>query len=66
LYEADYNMAMGLKWSAAMALSEQHQQLNTGQYGSRQSRGAQDPVFIEEFQLRNIESVQEVTSPSQL
>jgi hypothetical protein len=51
LYEADYNLAMGLKWSAAMAISEGYQQLNPGQYGSRPSRGAHDPVFIEEFQL---------------
>jgi hypothetical protein len=51
LYEADYNLAMGLKWKAAMELSEASQDLNQGQYGSRPSRGAHDPVFIEEFQL---------------
>jgi hypothetical protein len=51
LYEADYNLAMGLKWRAAMELSEASQDLNQGQYGSRPSRGAYDPVFIEEFQL---------------
>ena len=51
LYEADYNLAMGLKWKEAMALSEAGQDLNPGQYGSRASRGAHDPVFIEEFQL---------------
>jgi hypothetical protein len=51
LYEADYNLAMGLKWKAAMELSEVSQDLNQGQYGSRPSRGAHDPVFIEEFQL---------------
>jgi len=51
LYEADYNMAMGLKWGAAMAISEKSQWLNPGQYGSRPSRGAHNPVFIEEFQL---------------
>jgi hypothetical protein len=51
LYEADYNLAMGLKWKAAMELSEKANILNTGQYGSRPSRGAYDPVFIEEFQM---------------
>jgi hypothetical protein len=51
LYEADYNLAMGLKWKAAMDLSEAGKSLNSGQYGSRPSRGAHDPVFIEEFQL---------------
>jgi hypothetical protein len=50
-YEADYNLAMGLKWKAAMALSEEGQSLNSGQYGSRPSRGAPDLVFFEEFQL---------------
>ena len=44
-------MAMGLKWGAAMAISEKSQWLNPGQYGSRPSRGAHNPVFIEEFQL---------------
>ena len=51
LYEADYNLAMGLKWRAAMEMSEQENIINDGQYGSRPSRGAYDPVFIEEFQL---------------
>jgi hypothetical protein len=51
LYEADYNLAMGLKWKEAMYTSEAGHDLNTGQYGSRTSRGAHDPVFIEEFQL---------------
>jgi hypothetical protein len=52
LYKADYNLAMGLKWKEAMTLSEHETNLNSGQYGSRPSRGgAHDPVFIEEFQL---------------
>jgi hypothetical protein len=51
LYEADYNMAMGLKWKAAMDLLEAGKSLNSSQYGSRPLRGAHDPVFIEEFQL---------------
>jgi hypothetical protein len=56
LYEADYNLAMGLKWKAAMEQAEATQVLNPGQYGSRPSRGAYDPVFIEEFQLEIIRS----------
>ena len=51
LYEADYNLAMGLKWRAALEMAEEGHCLNSGQYGSRPSRGAHDPVFIEEFQL---------------
>ena len=51
LYEADYNLAMGLKWKAAMVNAENAGELNSGQYGSRPSRGVHDPVFIEEFQL---------------
>jgi hypothetical protein len=51
IYEADYNLAMGLKWRAAMNMAEDQQWLNPGQYGSRPSRGARDPVFIEEMQL---------------
>ena len=44
LYEADYNLAMGRKWKAAMELSEQTNTLNPGNM-------AYNPVFIEEFQL---------------
>ena len=56
LYEADYNLAMGLKWKAAMAHAEATNIINPGQYGSRPSRGAHDPVFLEEFQLEIIRS----------
>ena len=51
IYEADYNLAMGLKWRAAMTVAEDAKWLNPGQYGSRPSRGAHDPVFIEELQM---------------
>jgi hypothetical protein len=37
IYEADYNLAMGLKWRAAMYLAEDQKWLNPGQYGSRPS-----------------------------
>ena len=51
LYEADYNLAMGLKWRSALFQAEKKQLLNDGQYGSRPNRIAYDPVFIEELQL---------------
>jgi exonuclease III len=51
LYEADYNLAIGLQWRSALYQSEDFRQLNQGQYGSRPHRNAHDPIFIEEFQL---------------
>ena len=51
IYEADYNLAMGVKWRSAMHNAESHQVLNEGHYGSRNRRRATDPVFIEELQL---------------
>ena len=50
LYEADYNLAMGVKWRVAMHQAEDLQLLNDGQYGSRPHRRATDPVFLEELQ----------------
>ena len=51
LYEADYNLAMGLKWRAAVFRAETLQLLHNGQFGSRPRRNAIDPVFIEDLQL---------------
>jgi len=51
LYEADYNLAMGVKWRAALYKAEDYHALNQGQYGSRPNRNAHDPIFIEEFQF---------------
>ena len=51
LYEADYNLAMGLKWRSALYEAEKLSILNEGQYGSRPNRNAYDPVLIEELQL---------------
>ena len=51
IYEADYNLALGVKWRSAMQKAEEKQVLNEGQYGSRNGRRATDPVFIEELQL---------------
>jgi exonuclease III len=51
LYEADYNMALGIKWRAAMHQAEDLKCLNDGQYGSRPNRRANDPVILEELQF---------------
>jgi hypothetical protein len=51
IYEADFNLALGLKWRAAIHQAEDNQQLNDGQYGSRPRRNAIDPVLIEEAQF---------------
>jgi hypothetical protein len=50
IYEADFNLSLGVKWRVAMHQAEDFQALNDGQYGSRANRCATDPVFIEELQ----------------
>jgi exonuclease III len=50
IYEADFNLAMGLKWRVATQQAEDLKALNDGQYGSRTSRSAIEPVYIEELQ----------------
>ena len=51
IYEADYNLALGVKWRQAMHRAQDAGVLNEGQYGSRPHRKAQDPVLLEELQL---------------
>ena len=51
IYEADYNLMLGLKWRVALYQAEALQLLNQGQYGSRPRRNAVDPVMIEELQF---------------
>ena len=51
IYEADYNLMLGLKWRMALYQSEALHQLNAGQYGSRPRRNAIDPVMLEELQF---------------
>ena len=51
IYEADFNLMLGLKWRIALYQSESLKQLNEGQYGSRPRRNAIDPVMIEELQF---------------
>jgi hypothetical protein len=51
IYEADFNLILGLKWRIALYQSEALKQLNDGQHGSRPRRNAIDPVMIEELQF---------------
>ena len=51
IYEADYNLMLGIKWRVALYQAEALRELNQGQYGSRPRRNAIDPVFIEEMQF---------------
>jgi exonuclease III len=51
IYEADYNLVLGLKWRVALYQAEALKLLNKGQYGSRPRRNAIDPVMIEELQF---------------
>lgn len=50
IFEADYNLMLGVKWRALLQRSEALNLLNTGQFGSRTSRNAHDPVMIEILQ----------------
>ena len=51
IYEADYNLMLGIKWRVALYQVEAFRELNDGQFGSRPRRNAVDPVFIEEMQF---------------
>ena len=51
IYEADYNLTLGIKWRMALYQAEALRELNQGQYGSRPRRNAMDPVFLEEIQF---------------
>jgi hypothetical protein len=51
IYEADYNLMLGIKWRKALYQAEAFRELNDGQFGSRPRRNAIDPVFIEEMQF---------------
>jgi hypothetical protein len=50
IYEADYNLILGLKWRKLLHAAEDEGLLNEGQYTSRPNRSAHDPVFIGEMQ----------------
>jgi hypothetical protein len=49
LYEADYNLILGVKWRALVHHCEDNQLLHPSLYGARPGRGALEPVFIEEM-----------------
>ena len=51
IYEADYNLTLGIKWRIALYQAEALRELNEGQYGSRPRRNALEPVLIEELQF---------------
>jgi hypothetical protein len=51
LYEADYNLAIGVRWRQALSHAESLNLLHNGQFGSRPHRNAINPVFLEELQL---------------
>ncbi|KAI2495792.1 hypothetical protein MHU86_18720 [Fragilaria crotonensis] len=63
IYEADFNLFLGIKWRAAMHQAEDLRVLNDGQYGSRAYRNATDPVFIEELQLEISRATRETGRP---
>ena len=49
IYEADYNLILGIKWRALIHSAADKKQLNNGQYG-RPERSPMEPVFIEEME----------------
>ena len=49
LYEADYNLILGVIWRELIHHCEDHHLLHPSLYGARPGRGALDPVFIEEL-----------------
>ena len=51
IYEADYNLMLGVKWRISLYQAEALRELNDGQFGSRRRRNALDPVFIEGLQF---------------
>ena len=50
LYEADYNLILGIKWRQALHHAEDAHLLNPGLYGSRAGRSAHEPVLLEILQ----------------
>jgi len=49
IYEADYNFLLQAKWRSLLSHAETHNLLHLGQYGSRSSRDALIPAFLEEL-----------------
>ena len=49
IYEADYNLLLGLKWRELLYHAEDNNLLHHGQFGSRPQRSAPDLVLLEEL-----------------
>ena len=49
IYEADYNLILGVKWRELIHHCEDNQLLHPSLYGARPGRGALEPVFVEEL-----------------
>lgn len=52
IYEAYFNLVLGLKWRVALYQVKAVQALNGGQYRSRPRRNAIGPIMIEELQFK--------------
>ena len=50
LYEADYNLLLGVKWRQALHHAVQHGFINDGCYGSQPGKEAKDALFIRELE----------------
>ena len=46
LYEADYNLTLGVKWQQALHHASSHGYLNEGCYGSQPGKEATDALFL--------------------
>jgi hypothetical protein len=49
LYEADYNLVLGIKWRQLVHHCKDNKLLHPSLYGARPGRGALEPVFVEEL-----------------
>jgi hypothetical protein len=50
LYEADFNLLLGVKWRKIIHHALQHETINQSQYGGLPGRDSLVPVFIKEMQ----------------
>lgn len=53
LYEANYNLLLGIKWREALHHSEDKHLLNDSMYGSRPGRSTHEPILLEVLQQRS-------------
>ena len=50
--DSDYNLLLSIQWQTLMQSAEDQHLLNEGYYESRPHHNANDPVFIEEMQIK--------------